>query len=112
MSIHRRILNILANHRARIVSLQTTVKDKDHHAVLDEIIASIEGQMRIADKVAPPPKQSAFPFDGAEVGQYFVVEPDRVDSVRVAASVYGKKHGQRWSVGIRDDRYAIVRRVE
>lgn len=112
MSLHKKVAHAISSHRARLIALRQLSNTEEHRAVLTQLIDGLDEQMRIADALVPEPRKgSVFPFEGASVGDCFIVEPDRLESARVAASVYGKKHGQKWTVGKRDDGSGIVRRA-
>ena len=57
---------------------------------------------KATNRVAMPPPQlhpvRTYGFCAMEPGDSFLVpEPERWNSVRVAASAYGKRHGQNWT---------------
>lgn len=119
MSLHRKATYRIVNLRSALTTLRATARQPSHLDALNELIRRADDLIAYADEaLAPPTKvqamasRGAYDFAAMSPGDTFDVEPERVSSLRVAASTWGARHGVKLSVRSLPDGGARCIRVD
>lgn len=119
MSLHRKVTYRIVILRSALTALKATARNRSHVDALDGLIRGVDALIHQADEMLEPASavqvaasRGAFDFGAMEQGGHFDVSPERVNSLRVAASNWGRRHGVTLTVRALPDGGARCVRVD